>query len=1224
MQLAAERVVSPQTRPTGFAAASSVCRFGVKVARSEGSNPFVMRQSMILPRYSGLTLATSAVLLTLAGCGGERGSSSPSGDGAPDAPLTEASGPLEPGSNADGASDSPRDSSTVTGAKPRVEIANDRVAIKLAAVPAELRRVKVSDPAFVAWIQQILGSGVKVEGARLLRQRGSGHAADGSSLVVLIAPASEERIAEALERAGKDPGVVRAEADPIWTTNAVPNDPRYGEQWHLPKIDAAQAWDTQTGSSNVVVAVLDSGLDVDHADLAGAVWSNPGEVADGVDNDGNGFVDDVNGWNFVNETNNVNDTFGHGTHVAGIIGATGNNAVGVAGVAYGVKIMPVSVGGPSITASAVAEAIYYAVDEGADVINMSFGGPASFIGAREAIDHAVAEGVVLVASAGNGATQNYQYPAVYQEVIAVAALDPSDARTAISHYGRWVDVAAPGQAVVSTLPNDEYGPMSGTSQASPIVAGVAALVKSAHPGFTADEVRAQVLASAASVSATNPDYLGLLGAGLPNAALAVGPALVSPKAYVAGVDLRELTGNGDQEVSGAETAKVAVALHFTAGSGAVGVNLISNDPAVTVTAGTASLEASPDRSRIVEFEIAVDSFVASNHTASLSVEIENSSGSVVQTLPLGAEIAPAFRDLRLPFAFDRSLLDLPDGRQVLVADDSMTEGRRHRVYASFRNANGSFTPEVTFSDPGYNARRPRAIVAPNGDVHVIYYQYVASNDFYAFPAYTRYDALTGAWQPVELFTTAPSLRTSGDHNVAVALDSSGTLHLAWANLDGLVTTRRVNGAWTTPELFDIPDQDEIEVEFVNAPSGLKLLAHPVIAPLGNLPDFRLPTTLLEFNGTSWSQPVSIANVAPNEIGQAPYHFNGAIRRFFQAEGSDVASVATLSGTSWTSPAAVLTLGGGDFRRGFFGVERSPGSFLTFYARPVAATQGTEREFKLGGVSTILPGDRKQRARVPSLSIGSAFSIYAFTAEYDVERFSGNYFESPSFTSFVTNTELAASALPSIPVVVDAGDTTDQNDTLSASWSSSHSSGIAAYRVSAGTAPGSADLVSWREVAGTSATFDLEDQRLLPGQTVYVSVQARSSAVLSSDIGVSDGITYVPQAESNLCFASPWNSSIVYQDAGSLVTYQGATYRNLYWNSNVVPGTSQGPWELVGSCVGEPVLPDCSAPAWSSSVTYAAGTRVSHGGYEFVASWTNQTAPTGTSGNPWKWVLTCEP
>jgi thermitase len=1178
-----------------------------------------MRQAFLLPRFSGVTLVTSAVLLTLAGCSGEREPSSQSPDGAPSAPFGGATELVA----AESSNDPAGGTSAGSGATSRAKIASDRVALKLARVPAALERVKVSDPAFIAWLQQILGASVKVEGARLLRTRGSGRAVEGSSLVVSIAPASEARIAEALARAGKDPGVARAEPDPIWTTNAVPNDPRYGEQWHLPKINAAQAWDTQTGSSNVVVAVIDSGLDLDHADIAGAVWSNPGEIADGLDNDGNGFVDDVNGWNFVNDTNNVNDTFGHGTHVAGIIGATGNNGIGVAGVAYGVKIMPVSVGGPSISASAVAEAIYYAVDEGADVINMSFSGPASFVGAREAIDHAVEQGVVLVASAGNGATQNYQYPAIYQEVIAVAALDPANARVTLSHYGRWVDAAAPGQLVMSTLPNDEYGTMTGTSQASPIVAGVAALVKSAHPGFSAEEVRAQVLASAASVSAQNPDYLGLLGAGLPNAALAVGPELVTPKAYVAGVDAVELTGNGDQEISGGESAKVAVALHFTAGSGAVGVNLVSNDPAVTVTAGSATLEASPDRARIVEFEIAIDTVVASNHAASFTLQIENAGGNVVQTLPFAVEVAPAFRDLRLPFAFERSLLDLPDGRKVLVADDSMTEGRRHRVYASFRNADGSFTPEVTFSDPAYNARRPRAIVAPNGDVHVIYYQYVESREFHAFPAYARYDAATGAWQPAELFTTVPSLRTLGDHNVAIALDSSGVLHLAWANLDGVVTMRRSGGGWTTPELFDVPDQDQIEVEFVNAPTGLKLFAHPVIASLGGLPDFRLPTTLLEFDGSIWSQPISIANVAANEIGQAPYHFNGNIRRFFQAEGSDVASVATLAGTSWTSPAAVLALGGGDFLRGFYGVERSPGSFLTFFARPVAATQGTEREFKLGGVVTVLPGDRKQRARIPSLAIGNAYSIFAFTAEHDVERFSGNYFESPSFTNFVTNTELAAAALPTIPVVVDGADSTDQNDAISASWSSTHSSGITAYRVSVGTAPGSAELVPWREVTGTSATFDLEDQRLLPGQTVYVSVQARSGAVLSSDIGVSDGITYVPQAQSNLCFASPWNSSIVYQDVGALVTYQGATYRSLHWNSGVTPGSS-GAWELVGSCVGEPVLPDCTAPAWSSGVTYSAGTRVSHGGFEFVASWTNQNTPTGTSGNPWKWVLTCEP
>lgn len=1096
-------------------------------------------------------------------------------------------------------------------------VADDTVLLKLDQLPRSLNGKQLGDVAWSAWLQEVLGPGVTVRSARLLR--GSrGRAAPGQSLVVSVAPTSEAQLREALTHASAHPGVARAELDPIWTSHGVPDDPRYAEQWNLHKVGAAQAWDTVTGAADVVVAVLDSGLDVAHDDLAGAVWTNPNEVSDGVDNDGNGQIDDLVGWDFVDGDNDVADTFGHGTHVAGIVGARANNGLGVAGIASGVRLMPLVVGGPAIRASAVAEAIYYAVDHGAHVINMSFGGPETFQGARDAIDYAVSRGVVLVASAGNGATELYNYPAVYQEVIAVASLEPSDARAVTSHYGRWIDIAAPGHAVLSTSPNDQYDVMSGTSQAAPLVAGVAALIKSAHPSWTADQIRAQLVATADAVDAHNPDYIGLLGAGRVDAAEAVGGPVGAPRAYVAGVHLAEAQGNGDQEVGAGEGASLAVTLHFGT-SGAVTARLVSSDVHVSVTDGVVALQTEADRTALARFRIAVVPGAPSDHRAALTVRLQDAAGALVGELPLGVLVAPSHRHLRLPFAYDRQLLPLPDGRHVLVADDSANvEGRVHRVYASFRQADGSFTPPVVLSDTSRNARRPQALVAPNGDVHVVYYQYVAFMDFHAFAAYAHYDAASGTWTNT-LLSSGASLSTQGERNVAIALDAAGTLHLAWSSLNGLVTTRRVDGQWTEQQVQPVHDQASLEVQFVETSAGLQLFAHPVLLPWTGSPTYTLPTYVLDDDGATWSAPRVLANATGDELAHLPFALDSAVHRLYQAEGTSVAALARLEPAAWVPVGPVLDLGLTNFRTGFFARVHGPAEFSAFVARHVAATQGSERELYEDGALLVLPGDRKLRATHPTFTVGSDGVRHVLSRENTIERYGTVFYEIPSFTSYYTPAPLASAALPSVPVVVDDGAITTNDRQLHASWSSTHSAGIVSYRVAWGSAPGADDIVPWFETTESEATVQLGDQRLLPGQTVYASVQARSGALLSSAIGSSDGITL----PSDRCVAPAWHPTVVYQDAGVRVTYGGATYRNLYWNSHQTPGASSA-WAFVSECSGEPVLPTCSAPAWTAGQQYATGTRVSHEGMEYEGLWPSLVAPDGSSGNPWKWVAACQP
>lgn len=336
----------------------------------------------------------------------------------------------------------------------------------------------------------------------------------------------------------------------------VPNDGLVGNQWYLPKIRVFDAWETQRGSDSVIVAILDSGVDIDHEDLVGNLYNNPGEVADdGIDNDGNGFVDDVHGWDFFdNDADprpvlNGNPTeigVHHGTVIAGIVGAESANSLGVSGVAWNVSILPVRVlntNGDG-TFQTIQNGVDYAVRQGADVINLSFVGEFDSDAMRDAIERAYEQGVVVVAALGNDARDldvDPIFPAcsLWSDdrniVIGVAATNADDARADFSNYGkRCADLAAPGVSIFSTQMSSAGlglygGGWSGTSLAAPIVTGVVALLRSAYPTITPATVLTALQTSVDPVVGLNPKaQSGTLGAGRVNAqrALAAAAALV--------------------------------------------------------------------------------------------------------------------------------------------------------------------------------------------------------------------------------------------------------------------------------------------------------------------------------------------------------------------------------------------------------------------------------------------------------------------------------------------------------------------------------------------------------------------------------------------------------------------------------------------------------------------------------------------------------------------------
>jgi subtilisin family serine protease len=277
----------------------------------------------------------------------------------------------------------------------------------------------------------------------------------------LVETGPGQTVGEAEARLEAVPQVAYAEPNFEYHIDAIPDDPRFlsGDQWGLNTIDAPDAWDVTTGSDSVVAAVLDTGLEYEHPDIDDNLWSNPGEIPLNLsDDDGNSFIDDTHGWDFIGDDPDPRDPNGHGTHVAGILGAQGNNTTGGTGVNWDVAIMPLRVcsAGGSCSSAAVVEAIIYAGAEGAHVANMSFGGGTFSQAQKDALD--AASGTLFVASAGNSGTNNDvtpQYPCNYTSpnLICVASSNDTDGLAASSNFGATsVDLAAPGVGVLSTLP----------------------------------------------------------------------------------------------------------------------------------------------------------------------------------------------------------------------------------------------------------------------------------------------------------------------------------------------------------------------------------------------------------------------------------------------------------------------------------------------------------------------------------------------------------------------------------------------------------------------------------------------------------------------------------------------------------------------------------------------------------------------------------------------------
>lgn len=320
------------------------------------------------------------------------------------------------------------------------------------------------------------------------------------------------------------PGIEWSEPYYIGSTAFTPNDDSLGSQWYLNKISAQSAWDVSKGDSTIIIAIVDSGVDWDHPDLQENIWNNEDEIPNnGTDDDNNGYVDDVRGWDFTADDNDpVESSPVHGTLLAGLAAAAADNSIGIAGVGYNCEIMPVKVTtGKDVVIAEGYEGIKYAVDNGAKIINVSWGNYEYTLTGEEIVQYALDHGALIVASAGNDGQEGIFYPAGYEGTLAVTAADESDGIANFSNYGFNVDVTSPGVNILSTWQDDAYSSQTGTSLSSPIVSGIAGLVWAQHPGLTPLQVAQRIRVSSDEPGSLSAVYTNKTGFGRVNANAAV-------------------------------------------------------------------------------------------------------------------------------------------------------------------------------------------------------------------------------------------------------------------------------------------------------------------------------------------------------------------------------------------------------------------------------------------------------------------------------------------------------------------------------------------------------------------------------------------------------------------------------------------------------------------------------------------------------------------------------
>lgn len=472
----------------------------------------------------------------------------------------------------------------------------------------------------------------------------------------------------------RDENVLYAEPHFIYELAYTPNDSLLKNQYHLELIQAEMAWDITQGNKEVVVAIVDVGVDWRHPDLIDNIWQNLGEDVDGdghtiefdgtywsldpgdldgIDNDDfdgdpTSFIDDLIGWDFDPGGNDPSSFNDHGTHVAGIACAVTDNIIGIAGVGYKSKILPVkgSDYGTSITFG--FEGIKYAVDMGADIINCSWGGPIYSNYGLDIVEYANEHDVLIVAAAGNSDAEQILYPAAYSNVMSIAATDHYDSKAKFTNYHYEIDVSAPGVSILSSIINEEYSTKSGTSMASPVVAGVASLVKSYHAEWSAQQIREQIRISSDDIYVRNNKYDKKLGYGRVNAYSALTKS--SPAIRMTNFSFSDMKGgDGDGIIEPGEIIEVFIILYnYLEPAKDVLITLETDDSEVTLISNRLIVPYFNSGQTIentnTPFEFLVGRQGYFGHEADFILEITANNGSYKDWDSFSLEFDPLYRD----------------------------------------------------------------------------------------------------------------------------------------------------------------------------------------------------------------------------------------------------------------------------------------------------------------------------------------------------------------------------------------------------------------------------------------------------------------------------------------------------------------------------------------------------------------------------------------------------
>lgn len=931
-----------------------------------------------------------------------------------------------------------------------------------------------------------------------------------------------------------DPDIEWAEPNYLRYVQTTPNDPEYFSRQHsiFSSMTIPAAWDATTGSSSVVVAVIDTGVDYTHPDLAGNIRVNTGEIAgDAIDNDGNGFVDDVRGWDFVDVSaslvypgedfgttdNEPMDFLGHGTHVSGIIGAKGNNGVGISGVSWDVSIMPLRAGYKDkygqgvLSVTAVGEALVYACDNGADIINMSYAALDPSTTENQALDYCAEKGVLLVAAAGNNHNSAPYYPAALKDVISVASVDSANILSYFSNFGPWVDIAAKGQGIYSTLVGGGYGYLSGTSMAAPVISGVAALVKSAHPELSGHDLARQLLLTGQNLNGVNSNYFNLIGAGLVQAGSGVGSLSADKKAAVVTTNAVEESDAEDGYADGGEIFLLKPSVrNFGGDLSDVSVELVVTDPYLTVLDAVADIGSIAAGLTVTSstdtIRYRVEAGVPVDHHVDLQFRISDLSGIIASETtsylvnPEMRNLQPiANKDIKLGRGYgDPRIIRYPDGGIHLLYNAMYLQPG---VLARYRYPDGSWEQEkVIPALAGFqNGGGFHEALGPDDRLHVVFEANEGPWDNEIL--YTVHDPATRIWsEPVNLTTNAgiylEGLTPLPEH--AVVVDGSGNPHVVWGDSR--------NGY---PEIY------------LRSYDGAQWSAEESIASLSYNSDFidllfdsdQLMTLIWRESNTGagvnrimmmqkvsgvWTVPVV---VAPKVSGEIRTRQDSTGNIFISYNDTTTLRFRRFDGLSWLD----LPLSGDtSVSSGYsFALDTTSEEKIQLTV-PQGVTGGTVFDSQLF----------TRRFDGANWSLLSPFSFYPYNIGfiYDqdllADEINGHLVVqiADDFVVNVLSSESREASYPTRPVVADEGIVLINSQTFTFGISSTHPSGVGTYRYSIGKAPGSNDILDWQETTSSSVVETIIPS-LVSGQKYYINAMGLNNDGYWSPTGSSDGIVY---------------------------------------------------------------------------------------------------------------------